>query len=271
MVGPDYMSPTGHAQGSDDACDFDDSAWGYYPPSHVLAARTQGMSSCRSPACDRVHTGTYWYANCNNCSTFEPGSSKYNFCQMISGPSAPRARGCKGSRANMGLVLEHTSAPETPEFLEDPRAGALALERKHNQKQERDAARAAQASATSRHLPPAAWCSSPGRPVAHPLAAAETSAPTAGPLEDPAAAAAPAGQWEVAATGRAALAPSAPPTGGAGASPAGGGCRPPYRTLTDFARVRAQDEPGVRVQYIMIAIDNQAAWILSQGRFEQQG
>ena len=68
---------------------------------------------------------------------------------MVSGPSPPRcaswAWGCKGTRSDLGPVLEDTYTPGSPAFLKDQRAGALALERKHNQKRERGAARAAQA------------------------------------------------------------------------------------------------------------------------------
>ena len=76
MAGSDYMGQTGYAQASDDTCAYDNYAWGYYPPSNVLAAKSQGMSSCWNPACDRVHTGIYLQAPCGNCQTFEPGSSE---------------------------------------------------------------------------------------------------------------------------------------------------------------------------------------------------
>ena len=41
--------------------------------------------------------------------------------------------------------MEDAFTPGSPAFLEGQRAGAVTLERKHNQKQECDAARAAQA------------------------------------------------------------------------------------------------------------------------------
>ena len=69
------MGQAGYAQAFGDTYAPDDSAREYLPPSNVLAARSQGMSSCWNPACDHVLTGTCWYARCRNCQTFEPGSS----------------------------------------------------------------------------------------------------------------------------------------------------------------------------------------------------
>ena len=46
--------------------------------------------------------------------------------------------------------------------------------------------------------------------------------------------------------------------------------RPPDLTLADFSRDGTLGEPGARVQVIMTAITNEADWVLSQGRLEQQ-
>ena len=35
----------------------DDAAWNYFPATDLPTARSQSMSSCCIPVCDRVHTG----------------------------------------------------------------------------------------------------------------------------------------------------------------------------------------------------------------------
>ena len=67
---------------------------------------------------------------------------------MVPAPSTPKcanwARGCRGTRADFDAPIDNTYTPVPPVFLEGQRVGALELERKHYQKQERDAARSAQ-------------------------------------------------------------------------------------------------------------------------------
>ena len=62
MARSDHMGQTDYARAFGDTCAPDDSTWGYFPPTSMLAVRSQGIPSCWNPACDRVHTGTYWYA-----------------------------------------------------------------------------------------------------------------------------------------------------------------------------------------------------------------
>ena len=81
MAGSDHMNQTGYAQGFDDAYAPNDSAWGYFKPTNVLAARSQGMSSCWNPTCDRVRTGAYWHSLSSNCHTSETGSRCANWAR----------------------------------------------------------------------------------------------------------------------------------------------------------------------------------------------
>jgi len=67
-----------------------DSAWGYFPPHDALAAQSRGISSCWNPNCSRMHNGTYWYALCSTCWTFEPNSRRCKKSTAISSPSAPK-------------------------------------------------------------------------------------------------------------------------------------------------------------------------------------
>ena len=48
----------GHS-GFDSAFSLDDSTRGYFPPNDVLAARSQGISSCWNPNCNRMYNGAY--------------------------------------------------------------------------------------------------------------------------------------------------------------------------------------------------------------------
>ena len=75
-TGPDYIGHSGYALSFDGAYTPDESAWSYFPPTNVLAARSQGMSSCWNPICGRVHTGSYWYALCSIYHTFETSSCR---------------------------------------------------------------------------------------------------------------------------------------------------------------------------------------------------
>ena len=59
-----------------------------------------------------------------------------------------------------------------------------------------------------------------------------------------------------------------PPWGGL---PGPEGPRPPGRILAGLARDDTLGERDTQVQVITTAIDNQATWMLSQGRLEQQG
>ena len=56
MTGSDHMGRAVHAQAFDDNYAPNDSAYGYFPAGNVLAARSQGLSSCWNPACGRVHS-----------------------------------------------------------------------------------------------------------------------------------------------------------------------------------------------------------------------
>lgn len=68
---------------------------------------------------------------------------------MTPSPSAPKcanwSRGCTGTRADFDEPLDETSTPGSSAYLEGQRAGALQQERKHAQRQERDAANSAKA------------------------------------------------------------------------------------------------------------------------------
>ena len=81
-MGAGYMGQSGYARGFDDTCAPHDSTCSYFPPTNALAARGQDMSTCWGPACDRVHTGTYWSALCSICETFETAPCVYNPCNM---------------------------------------------------------------------------------------------------------------------------------------------------------------------------------------------
>ena len=74
IAGTDYMGQDGYAQGFDDTCAPNYSAWGFFSPANVLAARSQDMSSCWNPECGRVHTRTYWHALLSNFHTSVTGS-----------------------------------------------------------------------------------------------------------------------------------------------------------------------------------------------------
>ena len=75
-TGTDYMDHSGNAPSFDGDCTPGDSEWGYFPPTHVLAARSKGMSNCWGPNCGRVHMATYRYALCSKFQTFEAGSCR---------------------------------------------------------------------------------------------------------------------------------------------------------------------------------------------------
>ena len=119
----DYVGHSGFGS----AFSLDDSAWGYFPPSNVHAARSRGMSNCWNPNCNRVHNGTYWYALCSDCWTFETGSSRFKKFNMTPAPSAPRCanwpRGCTGTRTDFDAPLDETSTTGSPAVLEGQRVG----------------------------------------------------------------------------------------------------------------------------------------------------